>query len=115
MDFSGFRFWRRVKIAPGVTLNLSKSGASVSVGPQGAHVTVGTTGARVTLGLPGTGLFWTSKLGDGGSPDPARAADPTPIEAEWADGVEALVAGRAAEAAATLGSVWTRRDDGRPR
>lgn len=55
----GFRFYRRVKIAPGFTLNLSKRGASVSVGARGAHVTVGSTGTRATAGLPGTGLFYT--------------------------------------------------------
>ena len=37
----GFRFWRRIKIAPGVTLNLSKSGGSLSFGPRGAKFTVG--------------------------------------------------------------------------
>lgn len=29
----GFRFFKRLNILPGVTLNLSKSGGSVSVGP----------------------------------------------------------------------------------
>ena len=32
----GFRFQKRIKIMPGVRLNLSKSGASWSVGPRGA-------------------------------------------------------------------------------
>ena len=32
------RFFRRIRIAPGVSVNLSKSGASVSVGPRGAKV-----------------------------------------------------------------------------
>ncbi len=58
-----FRFWRRVRIAPGVTLNLSKRGASVSVGPQGAKLTAGTSGARATAGIPGSGLFYTKTLG----------------------------------------------------
>jgi len=56
----GFRFWRRVRIAPGVTLNLSKSGGSLSFGPRGAKFTVGSRGKRATVGLPGTGLFYTS-------------------------------------------------------
>ncbi len=63
----GFRFWRRIRIAPGVTLNLSKSGGSLSFGPRGAKFTVGPRGKRVTVGLPGTGLFYTTKLSDGGS------------------------------------------------
>jgi tetratricopeptide (TPR) repeat protein len=61
-----FRFWRRVRIAPGVTLNLSKRGASVSVGPRGAKLTAGTSGARATAGIPGSGLFYTKKLGGSG-------------------------------------------------
>ncbi|MBW2031758.1 MAG: DUF4236 domain-containing protein [Deltaproteobacteria bacterium] len=55
-----FRFWRRIKIAPGITLNLSKSGGSLSFGPRGAKFTIGSRGKRATIGLPGTGLFYTS-------------------------------------------------------
>ncbi len=58
----GFRFWRRVRLAPGVTLNLSKSGASLSFGPRGAKMTFGPRGKQLTLGLPGTGLFYTTRL-----------------------------------------------------
>jgi hypothetical protein len=39
-----FRFWRRVRLAPGVTLNLSKSTASLSFGPRGAKYTVSPRG-----------------------------------------------------------------------
>jgi hypothetical protein len=53
------RLWRRVRIAPGLRLNLSKSGASVSVGRRGAWLTTGPRGQRATVGLPGSGLFWT--------------------------------------------------------
>jgi len=66
-----FRFWRRIRIAPGVTLNLSKGGASVSVGRRGAHLTAGRRGRRATVGIPGTGLFWSRRL-DGGGREPAR-------------------------------------------
>ncbi len=58
----GFRFWRRLKIAPGVTLNLGKSGGSLSFGPRGAKFTVGSRGKRATVGIPGTGLFYTTTL-----------------------------------------------------
>lgn len=57
------RFFRRVKIAPGLTLNLSKHGANVSAGFRGAHVTVGRNGLRRTVGLPGTGIYYTSHHG----------------------------------------------------
>ncbi len=63
----GFRFWRRIKIAPGVTLNLSKSGGSLSFGPRGAKFTVGSRGKRATVGIPGTGLFYTTTLPSGRS------------------------------------------------
>ncbi len=57
-----FRFWRRMKIAPGITLNMSKTGPSVSFGPRGAKLTVTRKGGRATGGIPGTGLFYSKKL-----------------------------------------------------
>jgi len=62
-----FRFWRRIRIAPGVTLNLSKSGGSLSFGPRGAKFTIGPRGKRATVGIPGTGLFYTTTLPSGRS------------------------------------------------
>ena len=62
----GFRFWRRVRIAPGLRVNLSRSGASLSAGPTGAAATIGPGGARGTVGLPGTGLFYTAEAGGSG-------------------------------------------------
>ncbi|MBC7358367.1 MAG: DUF4236 domain-containing protein [Desulfacinum sp.] len=63
----GFRFWRRIRIAPGVTLNLSKSGGSLSFGPRGAKFTIGPRGQRATVGIPGTGLFYTTTVPSGRS------------------------------------------------
>ena len=57
------RLWRRKRILPGVTLNLSKSGLSTSIGVRGAHYTIGHGRRRTTVGLPGTGLFYTSVSG----------------------------------------------------
>lgn len=54
-----FRFWRRFRLAPGVTLNLSKSSASLSFGPRGARYTISPRGNRITAGIAGTGLFYT--------------------------------------------------------
>ena len=59
----GFRFFRGMKIAPGLTLNLSKSGPSLSFGARGAKMTVGRRGVRRTVGIPGTGLFYTTTSG----------------------------------------------------
>ena len=54
----GLRFTRRVSLFPGLRVNFSKSGASLSVGHKAVWYTVGPRGRRVTLGLPGTGLYW---------------------------------------------------------
>ncbi len=55
----GWRFQRRKKLLPGMTLNLGKRGASVRVGRRGAGATVGRRGLAATLSLLGTGLSYT--------------------------------------------------------
>ena len=57
----GFRFNRHVGILPGLRVNLSKSGVSLSAGVRGAHITVGRT-PRITLGIPGSGISWTETM-----------------------------------------------------
>lgn len=54
----GFRFRRRVTIAPGISLNISKSGLGISAGPRGAKIGVGPRGVHRSVGIPGTGLHW---------------------------------------------------------
>ena len=56
------RFQRRIKIAPGLRLNISKGGVSVSAGPRGASVTAGKRGLFANAGLPGTGLSNRQRL-----------------------------------------------------
>jgi tetratricopeptide (TPR) repeat protein len=58
----GWRFFRRVKLAPGLRLNLSSSGASLTVGPRGSTVTLGKRGAHSSISIPGTGLSYRRKL-----------------------------------------------------
>src|SRR5574340_213148 len=58
-----FRFYRRARILPGLSLNISKSGPSITMGVRGLHYTVGTSGVRYTAGIPGTGLYYTSHHG----------------------------------------------------
>jgi hypothetical protein len=72
----GFRFRRTWGIIPGVRLNLGMKSGSVSFGMRGFHYTVGTQGRRVTVGLPGTGLFWTKKIGSSVSPPPVQPNQP---------------------------------------
>ena len=56
------RFRKRVKIAKGLNLNVSKSGLSLSAGGKGLSTTVGTKGAYVNYGIPGTGVYNRKKL-----------------------------------------------------
>lgn len=58
-----FRFFRRKTLFPGVTLNMSKSGPSISFGPRGLRHTIGPRGRRSTVGLPGTGLHYSVQHG----------------------------------------------------
>jgi len=73
----GFRLWRRMKVAPGVHLNLSKSGLSTSFGPRGAKFTVGSKGTRQTVGIPGTGLFYTQTQGSNSKKQAQPQQQPT--------------------------------------
>ena len=54
----GWRFQRRRKLLPGVTLNVGKRSAGVSVGPRGAKLSAGTRAVGATLSLLGTGLAY---------------------------------------------------------
>ena len=53
------RFQRRMKLLPGVHLNLSLLGVFLSVGGRGAHIGVTARVQRYTsVGVPGTGVSW---------------------------------------------------------
>ena len=61
----GLRFRQSWNIIPGVRFNLGLKSGSVSFGTRGVHYTIGTSGSRITVGVPGTGLFWTKRIGSG--------------------------------------------------
>lgn len=58
----GWRYRKRVKIAPGIHLNFSKSGISTTIGPRGASINIGPKGTYVNTGIPGTGLYNREKI-----------------------------------------------------
>lgn len=62
-----FRFQKRFSIFPGVRINMSKGGISVSAGPRGADVNIGKDGITTSAGIPGTGLSYRSTLGRKGA------------------------------------------------
>ena len=55
----GLRFRKRVKLFPGLWLNLSKSGVSTSVGTKGLTVNLKGDKARTTVSAPGTGISYS--------------------------------------------------------
>ena len=55
----GLCFRKSITIAPGVRVNLSKSGPSISFGKKGIRETISATGkSTTTLGIPGTGVYY---------------------------------------------------------
>ena len=73
-----FRFRKSVKIAPGVRLNVSRSGVSTTVGGRGASVNVGKRGTYVNAGIPGSGISMRERL-DRPTRREAVAADPPQV------------------------------------
>ena len=62
----GLRFRRRIKILPGLYINVSKSGLSFSAGVRGASVTFGGKGGTyLNAGIPGSGIYTRQKINDG--------------------------------------------------
>ena len=57
----GLRFQKRIRIFKGLTINLSKGGASLSAGVSGATVNFSKRGTKTTVGLPGTGLSYSKQ------------------------------------------------------
>lgn len=74
------RYRKSIKIAPGVKLNLSKSGVSTSIGRRGATVNIGHGKVRSTVGLPGSGISYSKTVSTKNSASvrqqTARAAQP---------------------------------------
>ncbi len=63
----GFRFRKTISLLPGVRINMSKSGPSVSVGGKGSTINFGKKGTKTTFGLPGSGMSYSSykRYGEG--------------------------------------------------
>jgi len=57
----GFRFQKRIKLLPGLRINLSKSGVSTSVGTPGATVNFRKGKKKLTVGVPGSGLSYSTE------------------------------------------------------
>ncbi|MGA4448004.1 DUF4236 domain-containing protein [Ectopseudomonas chengduensis] len=71
------RIRRSFKVAPGIRLNVSKSGLSTSVGGKGLTGNLSKRGVKVTAGIPGIGISTSKLYGSKGKqrrePEPAAA------------------------------------------
>jgi len=56
------RFRKSFTLFPGVKVNVSKGGTSITVGKKGFHLNFSKRGVRQTVGLPGSGISETSYL-----------------------------------------------------
>lgn len=120
----GFRFQRRIKILPGLTMNLGKTGSSFSFGTRGARVTVGKNGIRKTVGIPGTGMSYTTYDkydGNGSGQSPQAPQNNVNVgfftklllskeEKEFIEGIKLLLNGQKSEATTTLSKLPTVAD-----
>lgn len=58
-----FRFRKKIRIAPGISLNISKKGiSSMTIGKPGASLNIGGKNPKATIGIPGSGMSWTTSL-----------------------------------------------------
>lgn len=69
----GLRFRQRIKLSPGIHLNVALRGMGVSIGGPGATVSVDKS-MRVlgTVGLPGTGLSYQATMHPGSIEEAGR-------------------------------------------
>src|SRR5829696_2577090 len=70
-----FRMRKSIKVAPGVRLNVSKTGVGASVGGKGARTSVHSSGRRTTTLVPGV---YYQKSAGGGRSSQAATAEPAP-------------------------------------
>ena len=77
----GFRFRPSLRLASGIRINLSETGASLSLGRRGATLNFNRRGTKATVGLPGTGLSYSTMLKSGAPtalpPDESTGGDGT--------------------------------------
>lgn len=66
---------KRIKVIPGVHLNISKRGISTNIGVRGANITISGSGAHLNIGIPGTGIRSRIKLSEG-QPSLDKQGDP---------------------------------------
>jgi len=62
------KFRKRVKLFPGVNINLSQAGISTTIGVKGASVNIGKKGMYLNTNIPGTGFYNRTKIASFNTP-----------------------------------------------
>ena len=60
-----WNYRKRIKILPGVHLNVSKKGVSTTFGVRGASITTSKRGTYLNTSIPGTGIYKRQKISGG--------------------------------------------------
>ncbi|WP_261387858.1 DUF4236 domain-containing protein [Chitinophaga pinensis] len=63
---------KRIKIIPGVHLNISRKGISTTIGVRGASLNIGPNGTYLNTSIPGLGIYNRQRL----SPAPGQSHRP---------------------------------------
>ncbi len=70
---------RRIKIIPGVHLNISRKGISTTIGVKGASVNFSADGTFLNTGMPALGIYNRKKISSGKETSPGHAISDTTI------------------------------------
>ncbi len=76
------RIRKSFNLFPGVKVNVSKGGTSLTVGKKGFHLNFSKRGVRETVGLPGSGISETNYLYKKNSDDKEKRKEENIAEAE---------------------------------
>lgn len=98
----GLRFRKSIKIAPGIKLNLSKSGIGVSAGVRGVHIGANSRGTYSSVGIPGTGISSMSYQSSGGG----KSSSKTSVAVSLKPGMFASTSSRAVQTKTGSGLFW---------
>ncbi|WP_026902434.1 DUF4236 domain-containing protein [Pedobacter glucosidilyticus] len=71
-------FRKRIKVIPGIYLNIGKNGISTTIGVKGASINIGKQGTYLNTGIPGTGLYNRQKLSLENSKQPEELEEKLP-------------------------------------
>lgn len=83
----GFRFQKRIRLFKGLTLNLSKTGTSLTISGREASINLKDGKATGNFGIPGTGLSYRGKLTDSVSASETE----TSIESKSSSGLVIII------------------------